>query len=111
MAREDDSDSRPLGATPQRVHFGGHRNTCRCALFSREKVNQKSSLGKYYLPAVLSYSCPCHTPESTGMRCLWIALAGVPAASSCGRIGEVEQNQRAELDQGVSGYVDFYMQP
>ncbi len=49
MAREDDSDSRPLGTTPQRVHFGGHRNTCRCALFSREKVNQKSSLGKYHL--------------------------------------------------------------
>jgi len=48
MAREDDSDSRPLGTTPQRVHFGGHRNTCRCALFSREKVNQKSSLGKYH---------------------------------------------------------------
>ena len=55
MARGDDSDSRPLGTTPQRVHFGGHRNTCRCALFSREKVNQKSSLGKYHLLLELSY--------------------------------------------------------
>lgn len=58
MAREDDSDSRSLGTTPQRVHFGGHRKTCRCALFSREKVNQKSSLGKYHLLLDLSY-CLC----------------------------------------------------
>ena len=65
MAREDDSDSRPLGTTPQRVHFGGHRNTCRCALFSREKVNQKSSLGKYHLPAVL----PTWICRRTGTFC------------------------------------------
>jgi hypothetical protein len=62
MARGDDSDSRPLGTTAQRVHFGGHRNTCRCALFSREKVNQISSsvLGLFHPGVKLSF---CHLPS------------------------------------------------
>jgi hypothetical protein len=81
MAREDDSDSRPLGATPQRVHFGGHRNTCRCALFSREKVNQKSSLGKYHLGRYKS-SCAALLPSMMPHSSAWLSDHAIALSTS-----------------------------